>query len=185
MRSKKETDTQLALINEPSAQWGCSRSFSSTRLMMVDTLCVLNVWMCVEFSTTDEIKHLALCGLWLRESSTALFFVFLYVLCMSFHWHVIGCVLLVARLIRTPAVLIAEQCQQSGNNIINGLCECMWTPVGPLFVSGRVFSCTPLVCMSFFILLKVFWFCLFYHCTLSVLCSLQTDLCRNQTGELS
>lgn len=64
-----------------------------------------------------------------RKRHCFVFFVFLYVLCVSFHSSVVECVLLVALLIRSPAVLIAEQCQQSGHNIINGLCECMGTPV--------------------------------------------------------
>lgn len=98
------------------------------------------------------------------------FFVFLCVLCMSFHSHVVECVLLGALLIRSPAVLIAEQCQQSGHSVINGLRECMWTPV--LYVSAYVFVR--------FTLLKVFWFCVFYYWTLRILCSLQTDLRRAQ-----
>lgn len=49
---QKRTDSAPALINKPSAQRGCSRSSRLTRPMMANTLCVVNVCTCAQFSTS-------------------------------------------------------------------------------------------------------------------------------------
>lgn len=152
MRSEKQADTPLALLNKPSAQRGCSRSSSSTRLMMADTLCVLNVCVCVwsdrALLMTGGRWDITSCFVWaMVERKLQCLFVFVVflgvcvcVLCVCCRSRVVACVSPVALFIRSPDVLIVERCQQSGHSVINGPPECIWTPV--FYVSVCVSACT-------------------------------------------
>jgi len=122
MSSKMQTDTLLALLNKPSAQWGGSRTSSLRQLMMADTLCVLNICVCSlapPRSTNDRRKwKITSCFYVWAKVEGKLWWCFIFLCVCVCSVCVLLNVLLVAHFIRDPDVLIAKHCQQSGHKKI-------------------------------------------------------------------